>query len=70
VKAPALLLWSDADAISPLAVGRALQARLPDARLQVIAGGDHSFAENRADEVVTAVRAFLAGPFAHDVPPC
>jgi pimeloyl-ACP methyl ester carboxylesterase len=62
VKAPALLLWSDADAISPLAVGRTLQARLPDARLEVIAGGDHSFAENRADEVAALVRGFLGAP--------
>jgi len=62
VKAPALLLWSDADAISPLAVGRALQARLPDARLEVIPGGDHSFAESRADEVAARVRAFLVAP--------
>jgi pimeloyl-ACP methyl ester carboxylesterase len=62
VRARALLLWSDADPVSPLAVGRALQARLPRARLEVFPGGDHLFAEARADEVAPAVRAFLAGP--------
>ena len=62
VRARTLLLWSDADPFSPLAVGRTLQARLPDARLEVIPGGDHSFAENRADEVAAAVRRFLGAP--------
>lgn len=60
VRAPALLLWSDADPVSPLAVGRALQARLPDARLAVVAGGSHAFAEERAEEVARLARPFLA----------
>lgn len=60
VRARTLLLFSDADPVSPLAVGRTLAARLPDARLEVVAGGDHSFAEQRPDEVAAHVRAFLA----------
>ena len=62
VRARTLLLWSDADPVSPLAVGRALQARLPDARLAVFPGGDHLFAEQRAPEVAEAVRRFLEAP--------
>jgi pimeloyl-ACP methyl ester carboxylesterase len=59
VRARTLLLWSDADPISPLAVGRALLARLPDARLAVLPGGDHLFAERRVAEVAEVVRGFL-----------
>jgi pimeloyl-ACP methyl ester carboxylesterase len=60
VRAPVLLLWSDSDPVSPLAVGEALRQRLPDARLEVVRGGSHGFAEERADEVAELVRAFLA----------
>jgi pimeloyl-ACP methyl ester carboxylesterase len=58
--APTLLLWSDADPVSPLAVGRFLAERMPGARLEVIAGGTHAFASERADEVAALVRAHLA----------
>ncbi|MFT3914704.1 MAG: alpha/beta fold hydrolase [Anaeromyxobacteraceae bacterium] len=59
LRAPTLLLWSDADPVSPLAVGEKLRATLPHARLEVIRGGDHGFGEARADEVAALVRAFL-----------
>lgn len=60
VEARTLLLWSDADPLSPLAVGRALAARLPNARLVTVAGGDHGFANERPDEVAAAIRAHLS----------
>lgn len=56
---PALLLWGDADTISPIAVGRHLATLLPNATLQVVAGGDHGFAQARAAEIAPAVQAFL-----------
>jgi pimeloyl-ACP methyl ester carboxylesterase len=56
---PALLLWGDADTISPVAVGRHLAALLPKAELHVIAGGDHGFAQARATEIAPLVRTFL-----------
>ena len=56
---PTLLIWGDADAISPLAVGRHLEARLPDARLHVVAGGDHRFANTRADEIAQVIADHL-----------
>jgi pimeloyl-ACP methyl ester carboxylesterase len=43
VRAPVLLLWGEVDAISPVSVGERLAALLPDARLQVVPGGDHDF---------------------------
>lgn len=62
VKAQTLLLWSDADPLSPPSVGRALAARIPNARLVVIAGGDHGFANEKPDEVAAAIRAHLEAP--------
>lgn len=61
IRAPTLLLWSDVDPVSPLAVGRHLQRVIPGSRLQVVEGGTHTFAEDRAQEVAVAVRAHLGG---------
>jgi pimeloyl-ACP methyl ester carboxylesterase len=60
VRCPVLLLWSDADPISPLGVGRLLEARIPGARLVTFAGGSHAFASERPDEVAVAIRSHLA----------
>lgn len=59
IRAPTLLLWSDADPISPLAVSDLLMARIPGARRAIVAGGTHSFAEERPDEVAAVLRGFL-----------
>lgn len=58
---PVLLLWGDADAVSPVAIGRHLQTLLPRAVLHVIAGGDHGFGRDRAAEVAGLVRAHIEG---------
>jgi len=58
---PTLLLWSDADAISPLAVGEHLAGLLPAANLVVIKGGDHMFARDRAAEVAPHIANHLFG---------
>ncbi len=57
---PILLIWADADPISPLAVGQHLLARMPNARLQVIASDSHMFANTRADEVSRLIAGHLA----------
>lgn len=59
---PALLLWGDADAVSPVAVGRHLAGLLQHATLHVVAGGDHGFAQARAAEIAPLVERFLAAP--------
>ena len=46
IGAPTLLLWSDADPVSPLAVADLLAARIPDARRIVFAGGTHTWARS------------------------
>lgn len=56
---PALLLWGDADTVSPVAVGRHLHGLLKHSRLHVIAGGTHSFAQERAAEIEPLVQDFL-----------
>jgi pimeloyl-ACP methyl ester carboxylesterase len=59
VRAPTLLLWTDADPISPVGVGERLAELLPDARLVVIPGGDHMFARDRAADVAPRIAAHL-----------
>ena len=55
VKVPTLLVWGDADPISPPAVGRHLAKLLPHAELVVIAGGEHGLARDRAADVAPHV---------------
>jgi pimeloyl-ACP methyl ester carboxylesterase len=61
IRAPTLLLWGDADPVSPVAVGQRLENLLPQARLRVIEGASHGFAEERPDEVAEAIRCHLVG---------
>jgi pimeloyl-ACP methyl ester carboxylesterase len=61
VRAPTLLLWSDTDPVSPLAVADLLAASIPGARRAVVAGGTHGFAEERPDEAAAAIRRHLTG---------
>jgi pimeloyl-ACP methyl ester carboxylesterase len=59
VAAPCLLLWGDADPISPIAVGERLLGLLPDARLRILPGGDHDLALTHAPEVAGLIAAHL-----------
>jgi pimeloyl-ACP methyl ester carboxylesterase len=59
IRIPTLLLWGDADPISPVAVGRRLAALLPNARLHVVRGGDHDLVESHADEVAPLIATHL-----------
>jgi pimeloyl-ACP methyl ester carboxylesterase len=56
---PVLLLWGGADRVSPPAAGRKLLELLPRAELEVVEGGDHAFAHDRAEEVAPIIRRFL-----------
>ncbi len=60
IRAKTLLLWSDADPLSPLSVGHYLAARIQGARLTTIAGGTHGFENERPEEVAAAIRSHLA----------
>lgn len=59
ITVPVLLLWGDADPISPVAVGRRLAELFPDSRLVVFAGGTHDLVQERADEVVIHIERHL-----------
>lgn len=60
IAAPTLLLWGDADPISPVAVGRHLASRIPDSRLHIVAGGDHDIAQTHAAELTPLIARHLA----------
>lgn len=57
---PVCLIWGDADPISPVAVGKALQAAFPRSVLHVITGGTHALARERPDEVAALVAQHLS----------
>ena len=57
---PVLLLWGDADPISPVAVGERLASLLPHAQLQVIPGADHDLGLLQAERVAPLIDAHLA----------
>ena len=59
IKVPTLLLWGDADPISPVAVGERLLALLPNARLSVFSGADHDLAQTHAAAVAVEVSRHL-----------
>jgi pimeloyl-ACP methyl ester carboxylesterase len=60
IAAPTLLLWGDADAISPVAVGQHLAVRIPNAHLHIVPGGDHDVAKTHAAELAPLIERHLA----------
>ncbi len=59
ITAPTLLLWGDADPISPVAVGERLRALIPHSSLHVLHGGHHDLVAKMADEVAPLIEAHL-----------
>lgn len=59
IQIPTLLLWGNADAISPVAVGQRLQQLLPRAELIVVDGGMHDLAAVHATELVAPIQRHL-----------
>lgn len=59
IRMPVLLLWGDADPISPVSIGRHLHDLLPKATLHVIKGGDHGFPRDRAADIAPLVADFI-----------
>ena len=58
---PTLVLAGDHDRPEYTASGEYLQRKMPNARVQVIVGGEHSMHEStHANEVTTAIEAFIA----------
>lgn len=59
IKVPTLLIWGDADPISPVSVGEELSRLLPTARLHVVTGGTHDLAQERAAEIAPMIQAHI-----------
>lgn len=55
IKQPTLLLWGERDPISPVAVGQRLLERLPNAKLEIVAQGNHGFIQERPLEVLPSI---------------
>jgi pimeloyl-ACP methyl ester carboxylesterase len=59
IAVPTLLVWGDQDGRSPIAVGRAFEAAIPGARLEVIEDAGHVSNLDRPREFNAAVLEFL-----------
>ena len=62
ITAPTLVLAGDDDPIVPVANGRLLASRIPDARLHIVRGGGHLFLLEQANEVGAVIAEFLGEP--------
>jgi pimeloyl-ACP methyl ester carboxylesterase len=60
LRIPTLLLWGDADPISPVSAGERLASVLPQAELHVIPGGGHDVACSHANLVAPLIDRHLA----------
>ena len=59
ITVPSLLLWGDADPISPVAVGERLAALLPQSHLQVFPGGTHDLGHVLAKEIAPLIASHI-----------
>lgn len=59
VRVPTLLLWGDADPISPVTVGQRLQELLPVSHLHVFPGGEHDLARQFPAQVAALIDQHL-----------
>jgi pimeloyl-ACP methyl ester carboxylesterase len=57
---PVLLLWGNADPISPVGVGQHLAGHFPHADLHIFAGADHDLAYTHAVDVAARINTHLA----------
>ena len=64
LKAPTLVMMGDEDKIVPLVNGRFLAHLIPNATLDIVAGGGHLFLVSRAAEVSPRIKTFLDGDVA------
>jgi pimeloyl-ACP methyl ester carboxylesterase len=65
LRIPTLLLWGDADPISPVQVGERLAGLLPQAHLQLIPGGDHMLGCTMASRVAPLIDRHLSETGVH-----
>lgn len=66
VRAPTLLVFGDQDLIAPVAVGQHLLARLPAAKLEVVAGATHDIEAEEPDLLASLIEAHLRAAAVND----
>lgn len=59
ITCPVLLIWGDADPISPVAVGQYLHSKIVNSELHIIENGQHDLAEVYSDQVAELIQNFL-----------
>ncbi|WP_216933963.1 MULTISPECIES: alpha/beta fold hydrolase [unclassified Acinetobacter] len=59
LEVPVLLIWGDHDPLSTVQVGQYLEKNFKNAKLHIIKGGDHFFANTHADQVSVQIQDFL-----------
>ena len=59
IAAPTLLVWGEADRLVPRAYAKEFASRLPDTRLEVVAGAGHAPQLEQPEATVRVVQAFL-----------
>ena len=59
IECPVLLIWGDADPISPVAIGQYLHGKIILSELHVIQQGQHDLAQLHADQVAFLLQAFI-----------
>ncbi len=59
IRQPALIVWCDHDHVVPIATGQRLAKTLPNARLHVIAGCEHSPQDERPAELLRLIGGFM-----------
>lgn len=62
LRIPTLLLWGDADPISPVKAGQRLASLLPQSALHIFPGGDHNLGCALASHVAPLIDRHLASP--------
>lgn len=61
IAVPTLILFGEADSITPPANAELMAARLPDARVTILPGGGHLFPLEMPQETLDAITPFLGG---------
>ncbi|ENX14031.1 hypothetical protein F894_02248 [Acinetobacter sp. CIP 51.11] len=56
---PILLIWGDHDPLSTVQLGQYLAGIFKNAKLHIIQGGDHFFANSHADQVAMLIQDYL-----------
>ena len=59
LRPPTLVLIGDADPLAPLGVGEYLRDQIPGARLEIVAGGTHSMAEELPERIAALIDRHL-----------